>query len=175
MGAYDGKPQGHPQGQPQQQGMVPQQGQDDYYYPGDTYRGMVPSDTASQVRQAILNIPMPNKDTDYGEWIPMFMLAVDAAPRITGIDGKEYRKQVRRWKDIVARAHSQGRKRVLAASCQEMFFELRLLVSRCDTPALGMSGIGAMITQNQNVKQDIRYPQQPTTQGFWPWSKRQQQ
>jgi hypothetical protein len=174
MGAYGEQSQGQQQGQPGQQGqMTQQQGMypEDYYYPGDTYRGMQPNDQAAQVRQALFNLEIPGLETDYGQWIPMFITLLDAAPRIPGIDGRDFRRISRRFKDMVARAHSQGRKRVTAATCQEILFELRLLVSRCDTPAMGMSGVGAMITSNVNQKQDIRMPQQPQAQGFWPWSK----
>jgi len=172
MGAYGETPQQGQQNQQNQQ-LAQQQGQypEDYYYPGDTYRGMQPNDQAAQVRQALFSLEIPSVETDYGQWIPMFITLLDAAPRIPGIDGRDFRRLSRRFKDMVARAHSQGRKRVTAATCQEILFELRLLVSRCDTAAVGMSGVGAMITTNMNQKQDIRMPQQPQAQGFWPWSR----
>jgi hypothetical protein len=40
-------------------------------------------------------------------------------------------------------------------------FKLELLVSKGDVAMAGITGIGSMITQNVNQKQEIRMPQQP--------------
>lgn len=156
----------------QVQGGYPQ---DDYYYPGDTFRGMMPSDQAAQVRKAIFDCPLPEADSDFGEWIPMLATAVDMVSRIPGVDRSVIQELNLRMELIVDRAHSQGRKRSVAAKMQKLIFRLRSYVSMGDTPLQGMTGITAMITTNQKQEQTIRMPQAPATPGFWPWSKSRQQ
>ena len=160
--------------QQQQGGMYP----DEYQYYGDTFRGMQPNDQAAQIRKAIFECPLPDEDSDFGQWIPMLTSAIDMVARIPGIDRGTVRELNLRMELIVDRAHSQGRRRQVAAKMQKLLFRLRSYVAMGDTPVIGVTGVTAMITTNQNVKQDIRYPQQPQQQAgssFWPWSKRPQQ
>jgi hypothetical protein len=171
-------------GQPpvQQQGGVPatQQGgqaayyDDGYDYYGNTFRGMGPSDQAAQVRKAIFDCPLPEADADFGEWIPMLSVAVDMVSRIPGVDHNVINELNLRMELIVDRAHSQGRRRSVAAKMQKLIFRLRSYVSMGDTPMTGMTGVTAMITTNQNQKQEIRMPQQPatTTSSLWPWGRK---
>lgn len=166
------------QPQPQQSQQMTQQQydqqamMDDYYYRGDTFRSMQPTDQAAQVRQAIFNCELPAADSDFGEWIPMLVTAVDMVARIPGVDHNVIRELNLRMDIIVDRAHSQGRKRQVAAKMQKLIFRLRSYVSMGDTPLQGMTGVTAMITTNQNQKQEIRMPQQQTQAGFWPWSRK---
>lgn len=160
--------------QPPQQGQplatAPAQGgypQDDYYYQGDTFRGMMPNDQAAQVRMAIFNCPLPEADSDFGEWIPMLATAIDMVSRIPGVDHNIINELNLRMELIVDRAHSQGRRRSVAAKMQKLIFRLRSYVSMGDTPLSGMTGITAMITTNQKQDQTIRMPQQPPSVGFW--------
>ena len=157
---------GQPPAQQQQEGQVAVQGQgqyldDGYDYYGNTFRGMGPSDQAAQVRKAIFDCPLPEADSDFGEWIPMLAVAVDMVSRIPGVDHTVIGELNLRMELIVDRAHSQGRKRSVAAKMQKLIFRLRSYVSMGDTPLAGMTGVTAMITTNQNQKQEIRMPQQP--------------
>lgn len=155
----------------QQQGM----GYDDGYdYYGNTFRGMQPSDQSAQVRKAIFDCPLPEADSDFGEWIPMLAVAVDAVSRIPGIDHTVINELNLRMELIVDRAHSQGRRRSVAAKMQKLIFRLRSYVSMGDTPMTGLTGVGAMITTNQNVKQEVRMPQQTPQQqaSFWPFGRK---
>ncbi|MCJ7425060.1 hypothetical protein MUP01_12465 [Candidatus Bathyarchaeota archaeon] len=155
-------------------GQVAVQGQgqylDDYDYYGNTFRGMGPSDQAAQVRKAIFDCALPEKDSDFGEWIPMLAVAVDMVCRIPGVDHTVINELNLRMELIVDRAHSQGRKRSVAAKMQKLIFRLRSYVSMGDTPLAGITGVTAMITTNQKQDQTIRMPQQPaTTNSIWPW------
>lgn len=171
---YGQSPQQQPPQQQPQQGQMVAQDQSGYYddgfgYYGNTFRGMQSSDQAAQVRQALFVLESLSPETDFHRWLEMFSVILDAAPRIPGISKEDYRSLSRRFKDIVERAHSQGRKRVLASKCQTILLDMRLLVSVSETPAIGMSGVGAMITTNVKQDQTIRMPQQPATApGFWP-------
>jgi len=175
----DGYGQPPQQGPAQNQQVATQQQQgmyldDGYDYYGNTFSRMGATDLPAQVRKALFEIDTPDSDTDFEHWINMFSLILDAAPRIPGISKEDYRSLSRRFADIVERAHSQGRKKVLASKCQTILIDMRLLVSVCDTPTTGLSGVGAMITTNQKQEQTIRMPQQTPQQqaGFWPWSRR---
>ena len=173
--------QQQPNQQQQQQGgqmQAQQQGYcmypEDYQYYGDTFRGMQPNDQAAQIRKAIFDCPLPDEDSDFGQWIPMLTSAIDMVARIPGADKQMIRELNLRMEHIVDRAHSQGRKRQVAAKMQKLLFRLRSYVAIVEIPHVGMSGVGAMVTTNQNVKQDIRYPQQPQQQAgssFWPWNR----
>ena len=163
--------------QPQQQQNQPavqqQMYADDYggydYY-GNTFKGMQPSDQAAQVRKAIFDCPLPEADSDFGEWIPMLAVAVDMVSRIPGVDHTVINELNLRMELIVDRAHSQGRRRSVAAKMQKLIFRLRSYVSMGDTPLAGMTGVTAMITTNVNQKQDIRMPQQNQPNvGWWPF------
>jgi hypothetical protein len=72
------------------------------------------------------------------------------ASRIPGIDSKTYNRLTRRWKYIVARAHSEGKSNILKTMCEDFDFSLELLVSKSDVQMPGMSGIGAMITNQSS-------------------------
>lgn len=167
-----------PQQQQQNQQVATQQQQqlgvypEDYQYQGDTFRGMMPSDQAAQVRKAIFECALPEEDSDFGEWIPMLATAVDMVSRIPGVDHTVINELNLRMELIVDRAHSQGRRRSVAAKMQKLIFRLRSYVSQGDTPLAGMTGITAMITTNQKQDQTIRMPvQQPQPQSFWPWKR----
>jgi hypothetical protein len=169
VSGYGEQPQPNQQVATQPQGGYP----DDYYYQGNTFSGMTPNDQAAQVRKAIFECELPTEDDDFGKWIPMLITAVDMVARIPGIDKGVVFKLNRRMEDIVDRSHSQGRKRIVASKMQKLIFRLRSYVSMGDTQLLGMTGVTAMITTNTNQKTEVRMPQQPQAQGFWPWSRRQ--
>lgn len=182
---YQETPAGQPHQQPaqqqpqqQQQAIQSQQMMDypmDYMYQADTYRGAPPTDQAAQVRQAIFNFQLPADEDDWGKYIPLLETLVDMVAKIPGIDHNLVNDLNRRMEDIVDRAHSQGRKRIVRSKMQKLIFRLRSYVAQGDTPMLGMTGVTAMITTNQAVKQEVRMPQQPANVGFWPWSRRPQQ
>jgi len=54
--------------------------------------------------------------------------------------------------------------------CENFDFDMELLVSKGDVAMQGMTGIGAMITNQQSSKQEIRMPPQQKTGSFWPWN-----
>ena len=174
MDGYNQQPQPQnqqlaPQNTPQGGGAYP----DDYYYQGDTFRGMAPTDQAAQVRQAIFSLVLPEDDADFEEYIPMLITVVDMVARIPGVSTTVVHELNRRMEDIVDRAHSQGRRRIVASKMQKLVFRLRSYVPDGSAPIIGMTGIAAMITTNQNVKQEVRMPQQQTpVGGFWPWSRK---
>jgi hypothetical protein len=177
--AYGDQPQQQQpqQGVPQNQQLATQNPNqmypEDYIYQGDTFRGMMPSDQAAQVRKAIFDCPLPEEDSDFGEWIPMLATAVDMVSRIPGVDQQIIKELNLRMELIVDRAHSQGRRRPVAAKMQKLLFRMRSYVSQGDIPLAGLTGIGAMISTNQKQEQTIRMPQQQQQQtSFWPWSKR---
>lgn len=170
----DGYNQPPPQ-QPQQQAMQPQQDQyadypPDYYYPMDTFRGAMPTDQAAQVRIALFQLDALEK-ADFVQWEEMLRAVIEMVARIPGIDHNAINELNRDMEDIVDIAHAQGRKRIVASKLQKFVFKLRAYVSQGDTLVTGPTGVTTMVTTNQNVKQDVRMPQQPATQGFWPWQR----
>jgi hypothetical protein len=172
----DGYNQPPKQEQPQSQQQVATQGEEypsDYYYPQDTFRGMMPNDQAAQVRQAVYPDDIYiTEDADFEQYIPMLMTLIDRVARIPGIDHNQVTHLNRKMIDIIDRAHSEGRRKVTASKMQKMYFKLRSLVPQGDIAMPGMTGIGAIVTTNTNVKQELKTPQQPQTQGFWPWSRK---
>jgi hypothetical protein len=132
----------------------------EYVYPANPYAMQRENtDTALQVRKVIWEKIPPALDADgIEEWIDKFLRICEYASRIPGIDVTEFDSLCRDLEDIEARAHSEGRQRIVASKIQKMQFRLRLLVSRCDVPSAGISGIGSMITSKNEMKQDIRLP-----------------
>jgi hypothetical protein len=167
--------------QQQQQGGVPatqqQQGMyvdDGYDYYGNTFRGMGPTDQAAQVRKALFELPLPETEPEFRQWIPMLITLVDAVARMPGVDRQIINELNLRMELIVDRAHSQGRSKSVAAKVQKLLFRLRSYVSEGDIPLQGLTGIMAMTTTVQKQEQTIRMPQQnpQTTSSLWPWGKK---
>jgi hypothetical protein len=175
--AYGDPVQSQQQPTPQGQGQIDNgQGQyqdDGYYYPGDMWQGKPSQDHALQVREAQYSEVDRLQDEEgvFDDWKKSRRLMMARASRIPGIDSKTYNRLTRRWKYIVARAHSEGKSNILKTMCEDFDFSLELLVSKSDVQMPGMSGIGAMITNQSSSKQEIRMPQQQKQPGFWPWSK----
>jgi hypothetical protein len=146
-------------GQPQQQyyGDDPNYG---YTYPGDMWAGRPSSDQASQVRQAIFECKLPEKDEDFKDWFQMMRIAIDIVARIPGISSADVDRLNRKFKFVINRANSQGCRSITESKMQEFIFLLRSMVAQGDTPVVGLTGVEAMIATHTNQKQEIRYPTQ---------------
>ena len=157
--------------EPEQKAVQPQQGGQQEYYPeddygyqyaGDMWRGQKSQDPALHVREATYAAVDELHDNEkvFDEWVTSRRLMLARAPRMPGIDSKMYNRLSRKFKFIVARAHSEGKRNILRSMCEAFDFDMELLVSKADLPMQGISGIGALTTQNINQKQEIRMPQQ---------------
>ena len=146
--------------------MLPE---DQYYYPGDMWHGQKSQDAAMHVREATYAAVDELHDNDFvfDDWVTSRRLMLARAPRMPGIDTKMYNRLSRKFKFIVARAHSEGKRNILRSMCEAFDFDMELLVSKADLPMQGISGIGALTTQNINQKQEIRMPQQPAPQSIF--------
>lgn len=167
---------GDPPAQPQQgQGQLPQgqggQYPDDYYVPYDPYIGKQSNDQALQVREALYGCRMPTAD-DYLEWLEILSIATDLVGRVPGFDSQIYGELNRDMEDLVDRANSQGRKRIIVSKMQKFVFKLRSLVPKGDIAIAGVTGITAMITSQSSQKQSITMaqPPQPKSPSFLPWN-----
>jgi hypothetical protein len=139
-----------------------------YYRQGDMWYGKQNNDTALQIREALYNsVDIPNSHNSFDEWKQSRTLALTRASRVPGIDSQMFKRLVRDFEDIVDRAHSQGKRNILYSRMEKFQMKLELLVSKADLPMAGISGIGSMITQNVNQKQEIRMPQQPAPQSIF--------
>lgn len=156
---------------PEQAVMAPMQGYpqqyDDYggyTYPGDMWAGRPSNDQSAQVRQAIFECKLPEKDEEFRNWIGMMRIAIDAVARIPGIDAYDIDRLNRKFKFIINRANSQGCKAMTESRMQEFVFLLRSYVAKGDVPLQGLTGVSAMITTHSNQKTEMRYPvqQSPT-------------
>jgi hypothetical protein len=127
------------------------------------YASRAPSDQAAQVRAALFAIHLPTED-NFMEWFPVLRASIDMVARVPGYDTKVYNELNRDMEDLVDRANSQGRRKIVASKMQKFVFKLRALVPKGDTPIVGMTGVTAMITTNVNQKQfqEVRMPVQPT-------------
>lgn len=174
--AYENQP-GQP---PAQQGNMLMDPNDPYgySYPGDMWAGRGPTDQAAQVRKALFECEIPKTAAEFEEWIPMLRAIIDAVPRTPGYDAQIWGELNRDFEDLVDRAHSEGRSKIIASKMQKFFFKVRSLVPKGDIPVTGITGVGAMITTNTNQTQTIRMPQAPPQQSFIsqlnPFSKRGQ-
>ncbi len=162
---------GDPEPTPEQQRAMQMQYQqdsmypDEYMYPGDMWRGKPSGDQAAQVREALFGCTLPS-EKDFEEWFPTLQAAIDLVARVPGFDSSIYAELNRDMEDLVDRANSQGRRKIVASKMQKFIFKLRSLVPKGDVPLAGVTGVTAMITTTQNVKQDIRMPQQPAPSSF---------
>jgi len=175
--AYGDQPLPPPQSQQQPQGQDQLPAADpygqDYVYPNDMWAGKPSTDHALQVREALYSeVDRLHENIKvFDTWLDSRRLILVRASRIPGIDSKTFNRLTRRYKYIVARAHSEGKAKILRSMCENFDFELELLVSKGDVQLAGLTGMGTMITQQSTSKQEIRMPQQQKTPGFWPWSK----
>jgi hypothetical protein len=158
--------------QSQQQQQPQDYGPDAYDYLGDTYKGKQSNDTALQVREAqYTSIDKFHEDAFVFEnWASSRRLIMARASRIPGIDSKTFNRLSVMFKYIVNRAHSEGKTKVLRGMSEEFDFDLELLVSKGDVAMTGLTGIGAMVTNQSNSKQEIRMPVQQKPPGFFPSS-----
>lgn len=169
MAGY-GEPPDQPPQQIMQQDQQYQEYPNDYNYPMDTFRGAMPTDQAAQVRIALFQLDAL-ENAEFSEWESMLRAVIEMVARIPGVDHNTINELNRDMEDIVDIAHSQGRRRIVASKLQKFVFKLRAYVSQGDTLITGPTGVTTMVTTNQNVKQDVRMPQQQVTQGFWPWQR----
>jgi len=125
------------------------------------YAGRSPNDQSAQVRAALFAIPLPT-EKNFEQWFPVLRSAIDIVARIPGYDTKVYNELTRDMEDLVDRANSQGRRKIVASKMQKFIFKLRALVPKGDVPIAGMTGVTAMITTNVNQKQfqEVRMPVQ---------------
>ena len=162
------------QGQPQLQEGGQQYADDPYYYPGDMWAGKPSQDHALQVREAVYSEVdrLLENETVFDTWVSSRRLMLARASRIPSIDTKTYNRLVRRYQYIVGRAHSEGKANILRTMCENFDFMLELLVSKGDVAMAGMTGTGAMITNQSSSKQTINMPQPQKTVSFWPWGNK---
>jgi len=158
MGGYGEQPQ-----QPQQQLQQPtvqEQYEEEYLYNGDQWgKTKIHGDQAAQVREALFGCDLPSQD-DFEKWFPALQSAIDLVARIPGFDTQIYAELNRDMEDLVDRANSQGRRRIIASKMQKFIFRLRSLVPKGDIPIAGVTGVTAMITTQSNQKNELRMPQQ---------------
>jgi hypothetical protein len=135
----------------------------------NAFAARAPNDQAAQVRAALFAIPLPT-EKNFQDWFPVLQASIDIVARIPGYDTKVYNELVRDMEDLVDRANSQGRRRIVASKMQKFIFKLRALVPKGDVPLVGMTAISAMITTNVNQKQyqEVRMPMTtPQTQSLF--------
>jgi hypothetical protein len=172
-----GDPAPQQQQQQQQQPMLDDgrgggQYQDDgYYYPGDMWQGKPSQDHALQVREAVYGAPLPEPE-DFENWFSLFKILLDMIKRVPGYDSSIYAELNRDLEDLIDRSNSQGRRQIVRSKIQKFYFKISSLVPKGDSPITGVTGITAMITNQQSSKQEIRMPQQQTQSSFWPWGKK---
>lgn len=133
--------------------------EEEYYYPGDQWHNKPSNDQAAQVREALFGCKLPD-ETDFQEWFPALASAIDLVARIPGFDTAIYAELNRDMEDLVDRSNSQGRRKIIASKMQKFIFKLRSLVPKGDVPIAGVTGVTAMITTQQNQKQEVRMQQQ---------------
>lgn len=150
--------------------------EDEYVAPNSAFRGIQPSDQASQMRRVLFEFDIPQTEEEMKLWFRDVRLALDMVRRIPNIDSSRVFQLNRTWKDLVARAHSQGRRAVIQADMEEFIFELSSLAASGEVPIAGMTATSAMTTttlnQKQSSVQEVRMPPQPTGKShFWPFGR----
>jgi hypothetical protein len=78
---------------------------------------------------------------------------IDALPRIPNVSSREYAKIRKAYDDIVEISACEGNTRVAASDIVQLFFELKMLIARGDTPP-GITGVSAIITTKQPKRAD---------------------
>lgn len=151
----------------QQQALTPEEEyqmrqEEAYYAAGDPWGKQRNNDPAIQVREALYDAVEKQLENDeaFEKWMNSRRLLLTRASRIAGIDIATIRRFSRRFRYIVARAHSEGKGKILRSMCETFDFEMELMVSRGDMEMKGVSGITSMISQNVSQKQEVRMPQQ---------------
>ena len=167
------------QGQQSSQALVEYQGddqrepesEDDYVVPESAFRGIQSSDQALQVRRALFEFDIPQTEEEMKLWFRDVRLALDMVRRIPNIDSQTLFQLNRTWKDLVARAHSQGRKKVIQADMEEFIFHLSSAAAMGEVPIAGMTAVSALTTttlqQKSQSMQEVRMPSQPAGKSHW--------
>ena len=152
-----------------------------YYRQGDPWYGKPVNDTALQTREALW--PTRRNAVDPKDAIneieELIVNSISRLSRIPTIDKQTFKRLVRDAEDLIDRLHSQGKTNIILSRWQKFHMKCEMLVSVGENQMTGLTGIGAMITQNVNQKQEIRMPQQPAAPslfsgltGMLPGSKR---
>lgn len=126
----------------------------------DMWMGARPGDQAAQIRAALFSMRLPKTSSDFEEWYPVLSLAIDLIARVPGYGTSIYAELNRDMEDLVDRANSQGRRKIVASKMQKFIFRIRSLVPKGDEAVIGVTGVTAMITTNSNVRQEVRMPVQ---------------
>ena len=156
---YEGDDRGEPESE------------DDYVVPESAFRGLQSSDQASQVRRALFEFDIPETEEEMKLWFKDVRLALEMVRRIPNIDSQTLFQLNRTWKDLVARAHSQGRKKVIQADMEEFIFHLSSAAAMGEVPIAGMTAVSALTTttlqQKSQSVQEVRMPSQPAGKSHW--------
>ena len=168
-------------GQPEQSLMTQetyhnpdQYGPTGYY---DAYAGKPPAGWNAQMMQALFSCKLPDKNDDFENSLELIRTAIEILPKIPNYDAATYHELNRDFEDIIDRAHSEGRRRVVASKMCKMILKLRSLVPRGDYPLVGISGVSALISSRVQSEQVVKMPKQDDNGGGsfgfrWPYGRK---
>jgi hypothetical protein len=138
----------------------------------DPYEGRLSSNALTRALDVFTTGQVPKDLTDFNEWFPIALSYASANPNCS-------HEVIKRWtrvfKDINARAFSEGRKHIMAANMRNLVFEMKAYMSRGDNAFPGLSGIGTLVTMRQHVDQQVKMPQQPANPGLFGFTLRKKE
>lgn len=127
----------------------------------DAIHAKIPSlnDAPAQVRIAIYGVEVPGKEASPKDKIRYIQTLVSRVPSLSVGEGWELR---RTFTDILDQSRSQGREDIVDERLDAMIFRINELIAIADPKATqGLTGIGALITQDRRETLNQTIKQQP--------------
>jgi hypothetical protein len=152
---------------------APQQYIDDGYGQGggypmgyDPWMGKPTSNMNERIVMEILATGLPTDRELMKDFLSMYEAEVERLIRTPNLDMATVREIRRDTEDLVDRAMSQGRKRIIQSKMLKHYKWVASLSACGDKPLQGLTSIGAIITSKQISEQSVKMPQEQPRVGW---------
>lgn len=134
-------------------------GYDPYGYSMDPWmQTRPPANINAQVLLAVIDSKVKSGE-DFEDYKSLLVLLVDNVGRIPSAEKTDIYKLNRDLMDILDLSECDGTKQMVLSRMTRMLFKMRSLASYGGAPLNGLTGVSAIITQRQNIEQQVKLPQ----------------
>ncbi len=139
----------------------PQYYQDPYALPIDPYLANRPSTNMNvQVMNKLFDTGISANEISMGEYEVLVQAIYSTLRRAPNTPPPVIRKWIRDFADISGLMRCDGTKGKVRARLISMMFEINAHVSDGSAAMVGLTGVGAMITQKTEMTQQVKIPQE---------------
>lgn len=153
-----------------QQAVVPHQQQamqqdayyDPYALPIDPYlQNRAPTNWNAQMLAKLFDPSITANEITKGEYSDMYRAALVDLRRIPNISPQDKRHIIRDFADIEELQQCGGTKGKVRSMLRTMLLEIAAHSADGSSPLTGITGVSAIITQRNQMEQQVKVPQQP--------------